>query len=123
MVALKRAVFLSLYDCFFLSSDCFYHFALTFLGSCSSPRLFHIFPFILLSSLCSCHQCAVFYIDFRVFFFVVVVFFLSLRFPHFFFFFFLLFYITSNVILFLAGFIALSYFAHFDINWSLHRCW
>ena len=54
---LKRAVF----------SDCFYKFASTFLGFCSSPVLFHIFPFLLLSALCSCHQCADFHIDFRYF--------------------------------------------------------
>ena len=98
MVALKRAdfmsydcfflslvtafiiyVFMSLYDCFSLSSDCFYHFALTFFGSCTFPLLFHIFPFLLLSVLCSCHQRAVFYIDFRCYFFIF-----ALRFPHFF---------------------------------------
>ena len=92
MLALKRAVFLSFFGfVFFLVwfccfvffffwsfllnglkravfSDCFYKFASTFLGFCSSPVLFHIFPFLLLSALCSCHQCADFHIDFRYFF-------------------------------------------------------
>ena len=96
MLALKRAVFLSFFGlflvlsffvCLFLLcfvfffflvfsakwsekgcfSDCFYKFASTFLGFCSSPVLFHIFPFLLLSALCSCHQCADFLIDFRYF--------------------------------------------------------
>ena len=102
MLALKRAVFLSffglflvlsffwfgfaLFCLFFLSfllnglkravfSDCFYKFASTFLGFCSSPVLFHIFPFLLLSALCSCHQCADFHIDFRYFFYFRFAFF------------------------------------------------